>query len=715
MTLKENTSMEAFLDDYGKIIVYVSHRFYNGKCDQFTLIEQGVFSSTCQIREVVSKENYTQYTLIGPADLVMGKEYWVLEDHGHRAVLQARHIVQTTRFDEEYAYEGMDLGASCSQNGTLFVLWAPTAIDVKVEIQRQDQVFCVPMKKTEKGTFRVFVEGDFDGGAYVYLVKVNGEVHQTVDPYAISSLANGRRSGLVNLQRISTLTHRECLKPLTSFTDATIYEISVRDFTHAKTSGTSTHGKFLSLCQEKTTFQNVETSLDYLKSLGISHIQLMPVADFATVEEEYPDLVYNWGYDPLQYNCPEGSYSSNPNDPRVRVMELQQLVSCMHAKGLRVNMDVVYNHHYDIRLSAFDACVPYYYFRVGSEGYLSNGSFCGNDTDSTKRMMRKYMVDSILNWIKIYDVDGFRFDLMGIHDIDTMNLIVQQGRNAKPDLMVYGEGWNLPTALDEGLKACQSNNVKMPQVSHFNDVFRDVVKGKTSEYDVRAKGYLTGNLYQAYEMRSCLIAHSSAHKDCYKIYQQPYQSINYVECHDNATGWDKLKDCCKEEIREIRIKRQKMMIAAIFVSQGIPFLQSGQEFCRTKYGIHNSYNKPDNINEINWERRNSLMDVVEFTKDCIRLRSLIPAFRFSTTLEIEQHVQFEVRESNVLLYELVDVQAYGGYETIRVYFNPSDQVEYIDLKEYYDQLFNEAGLLCPTIPVQNLAVNPYTIVVVAKK
>lgn len=711
--MKENTSMEAFLDDYGKIIVTLSQRFYNGTSDHFYFEEPEKGLIECQIRELESHESYTRYTLIGPAEIVLGSEAEIVEAHGHRCRLQYRLIVQTERFDRDYAYDGTDLGAACEADRTVFALWAPTASQVQIDLRKKDRRELLLMKRTERGVWRAAAEGDWDGGSYVYQVKVNGEIHESPDPYAISSTANGRRSGLVNLSRLTVDSNRQALKPFRSYTDAIIYELSVRDFTMDPCSGTSTHGKYLSLCERGAVCGGKPTGLDYLASLGVTHVQLLPVFDFATVDEEHPELIYNWGYDPLQYSCPEGSYALDPNDPVARVREFKQLISVLHQQGLRVNMDVVYNHHYDIQLSAFGQCVPYYYYRMTPNGFLSNGSFCGNDTDSKRVMMRKFIIDSVLSWIQIYDIDGFRFDLMGILDVETMNQIVKRGQQVKPDLMIYGEGWNLPTALAEEEKACQGNNAKMPKVAHFNDYFREVAKGKTSEYEVQAKGYLTGNLYQAYDMRSCLCGNTQG-GELYKIYQEPAQSINYVECHDNATSWDKMKDCCKDEVREIRVKRQKLMIGAILVSQGVPFIQSGQEFCRTKYGIHNTYNKPDNINQIDWQRKNRHLELVEYLKDAIRLRKLIPAFRLARSEEIAQHVSFEVLDGGLLLYQLNDASMYGGYQTIKVFFNPSDTIHYVDLKDDYRQIFNEAGLLTQPLGVQNLAVNPVTMVIVVK-
>ena len=290
--MKENTSMEAFLDDYGKIVVYLSQRFYNGKSDRFYLERPQGEATACQIRELESHESYTRYTLTGPAEVQIGEALEIVEEHGHRAVLQYRRIVQTTRFDEDYAYAG-ELGAFCEENQTRFALWAPTACEVQLDLRLADKQVLAAMTRGEKGVWRFTADGDWDGGTYLYQVKVNGELHQSPDPYALSSTANGRRSGLVNWKRMAQMP-KSALPPFTRYTDAVIYELSVRDFTHWAQCGTRTHGQYRSLCEVGTTLQGKPTGLDYLASLGVTHVQLMPVADFATVDEEHPELFYNW-------------------------------------------------------------------------------------------------------------------------------------------------------------------------------------------------------------------------------------------------------------------------------------------------------------------------------------------------------------------------------------------------------------------------------------
>jgi pullulanase len=356
--------------------------------------------------------------------------------------------------------------------------------------------------------------------------------------------------------------------------------------------------------------------------------------------------------------------------------------------------------------------VPYYYFRRSATGALSNGSFCNNDIDSNRLMVRKFILDSCKCWMEAYDIDGFRFDLMGVLDVVTMNEVVAQSRSIKPDAMIYGEGWNMPTLLDESLKANMGNQVRMPAIGHFNDFFRENVKGKTSPNEITARGYCSGDTNFLPAMFSAMIG-NCLNDDKVKLFQEPHQSINYVECHDNSTSWDKLKECCREDQREVRIRKQKLMIATILVSQGIPFLHSGQEFCRTKSGNHNSYRSNDPLNQLDWLRRERYDEVVRYTRDLIQVRKDIPAFRMSSSEDIEKHVMFSSLDNKVLIYHLHHLTD-QKYSSLFVYVNPTSQVYYQNFPDYVDLLANEAGMI-KDYAVQNVAINPYTMVIVGTK
>ena len=432
--------MEAFLDDFGHVQVIVSKNYYNGAVSGFYLTaDDGTFSD-CVIRGVEEHEREMRYELTIPAVFRFGQLYTLHESHGSEVPLKIRHIVRKPEFDRQFTYHGDDLGAIYTKDYTTFALWAPTAIHVYLRlIDSQKRTVMYPMNRGEKGVFRTRVNGNLRHYLYVYLVERDGILVETIDPYALSSDANGKHSAVVDTSEIEAIPDEGVSSVMNSAADAIIYECSVRDMTSSKDTGTSTHGKFISLSEGGTSWKGKPTGLEYLSDLGITHVQLQPVMDFMTIDENHAERGYNWGYDPQQFFAMEGSYSTHPNDPYSRVLEFKKMVAAIHARGMRVTLDVVFNHMYDVAKSCFDWIVPYYYFRYTDSGWMSNGSYCGNDLDSTRPMMRKLYLDVIRTYMKLYNIDGFRFDLMGILDVDTMNEIYRLARTIKPDVLIYGE------------------------------------------------------------------------------------------------------------------------------------------------------------------------------------------------------------------------------------------------------------------------------------
>lgn len=385
------------------------------------------------------------------------------------------------------------------------------------------------------------------------------------------------------------------------------------------------------------------------------------------------------------------------------------MVEAFHKQGIRVNMDVVYNHMYDMEASSFEKVVPYYFFRRSQSGQLSNGSFCGNDVDSNRLMARKFIKDSVKHWMTHYDVDGFRFDLMGVLDVDTMNEVEALCRSIKAETMVYGEGWNMPTSLPEHLKANRYNQHLMPNIGHFNDFFREHVKGRTSHEEINVKGYCLGDTNYIEAMKASMLGTAVANRT--RLFDRPDKSINYIECHDNHTVWDKLKESNKEDNRDVRIKRQKLLLSVTLLAQGIPFIHSGQEFCRTKNGLHNTYRSPDNINQLDWTRKERYLDVFNYTKDMIQLRKMLPILRLNDPEKIEQRVSF--REWDGMLVINYRCERSKPYEEIWIYINPTNQIYYESFPTFVKVIANEAGLI-DGVMVQNATINPYTLVVFAK-
>ena len=661
-------SIAAYCDDFQTITVDVSRNFYQGDAGKFYLQHEDGKIEECRFRQIQNKQNLVRYTLETFNKIEVGKDLRIVSEKGYQAALQYRLITQKDEFDQQYSYDGDDLGAQIKDGKTTFKVWAPTAVRVMLDVEFEGKQCVVMMQREDRGVFSCTIDQNLDGALYQYLVHVNGQVHAAIDPYGKTSNANGKRSAVLDTEVLKS-RKTELTSVIKNYTDAIIYEASVRDMTIASSTGTKQHGTFMAMVEEGTVCDGEKTGFDYLCDLGFTHIQLLPVMDFMTVDETHRERHYNWGYDPAQYMCLEGSYSSNANDPAARAHEFMTMVNKFHSQNIAVNLDVVFNHHYDVGLSCFDRIVPYYYFRVNENGTKSNGSYCGNDFESKRAMFRKYIVDTCAYYVDVYGINGFRFDLMGILDVDTMNLLDKTLRKDHPEIMLYGEGWNMPTALKNEEKAMIDNQKMMPNIGFFNDFFRDHLKGSTSEYEVASRGFVTGDGMMIEAAKFSLAA--TAHPDLFVKFSAPTQSINYVECHDNATVWDKMKICCANEVREIRVKRQKMMNAVVLLAQGVPFLHAGQEFCRTKNGYHNTYNMPDRINCMDWLRKNRHLELVKHIKDVIALRKACEGFRYSTALELKEHVSFEKLGNEVLMYIIKNTTYNGVPSTMRVIINSS--------------------------------------------
>lgn len=566
-------------------------------------------------------------------------------------------FVRSNDFDNYFSYDG-ELGALYEKEGTLLRVWTPTAKSVEVWIYADDS-FKGPSTKIEmvqkpKGIFEAYLPGDQHGTIYVYkILFLNNRESISVDPYARATTVNGMKSVIADLNRTNPDGWGERLPAFGLPEEAIIYELHIRDFSISETSGIVNKGKFLGLTEKNT--QNAsgrKTGLDYLIDLGITHIQILPMFDYATVDEaNLTEPQYNWGYDPLNYNVPEGSYSTDPFDPFNRIFELKQMIRTLHDNGLRVIMDVVYNHVYDPKDQALERTVPGYFYRYNADGSLANGTGVGNDTASERHMMRKYIIDSVKYWAKEYHLDGFRFDLMGIHDSVTMNAIREALDKIDPSIIIIGEGWEMSTPLPEDLKASQKNAQAMPRIAHFNDSIRVALKG--SDFgDEKDRGFISGKNY----LEDLLLRNikGAMHLSSHSSYVDPEQVIQYVEAHDNLTLYDKLLRSNPDDSEEVRIKRHTLATSIVLLSQGVPFIHGGQEFLRTKAGVANSYQSPDEINQFEWERVTTFQESVAYVKGLIALRKSEYLFRLHTIEEIEAHFTILSENFNIVAFSLTN-------------------------------------------------------------
>ncbi|MDR0324775.1 MAG: type I pullulanase [Oscillospiraceae bacterium] len=572
-------------------------------------------------------------------------------------------------FEQMYTYDGA-LGALYGKDKTTFRLWAPTAIEARVNLypagNGSDPSETLEMKRLEKGVWEAEKAGDLKNTYYTYTVNVNGAENEAVDPYAKAAGVNGLRGMVVDLEATNPSGWEEDkAPPFLHPTDAVLYELHVRDFSIAKNSGMANKGKYLAFTETGTkNDEGLATGIDHLAEMGVTHVHLLPVFDFRTVDESKLNVPqFNWGYDPENYNIPEGSYSTDPYDGNVRITEFKQMVQSLHSNGIRVVMDVVYNHTSRSSDSNLNLLVPNYYYRMNDAGGFANGSACGNETASERSMVRKFIIDSVVYWATEYNIDGFRFDLMALHDIETMNAVRAALDEIDPSILLYGEGWHAGgTPLPEELQANKANTGLLDErIAAFSDDIRDGIKGHV--FQEENPGFINGNHNEWRENVKFGITGSVFHpqvdysklRDGYASApwaKAPSQTITYASAHDNLTLWDKFK-ASRPDLREDEwLRMNKLSALLVFTSQGIPFFQAGEEFARTKYGEHNSYESPDAINQLDWKRKSNYNDLVEYYKGLIELRKARPSFRLQTADEIAAAISFLPTEQQVLAYTL---------------------------------------------------------------
>lgn len=592
---------------------------------------------------------------------------------------------QTDNFLKYPVYNGNDLGLSYSPKETVLRIWSPVAKAAQVLLYKdataETPLQTISMQAGKNGTWVAKLPGNQEGKFYTLRVLIDNKWSDEVtDPYAKAVGVNGKRGMVLNMQRTDPQGWKIDRSPVfNNATDAVIYELHVRDASIAASSGISHKGKFLGLT-EKGTVNNrgLATGLDHLKELGVTHVHLLPCFDFNSVDEAMPaQAKYNWGYDPLNYNVPEGSYSSNALDGTSRIREFKQLVQAFHQNGLRVVMDVVYNHTALTEKANFNQLVPGYYFRQAQNGTFSNASGCGNETASDREMMRKFILESVLYWVQEYHVDGFRFDLMGIHDIQTMNSIAAALRKIKPDILLYGEGWTSGASpLPDSARAIKSNAAKLNGIAVFSDDIRDGIKG--SVFDGADRGFASGKKGMEESIKFGVVAscyHPQLDYSKVNYSKAPYalspaSTVTYCECHDNNALWDKLAISARDIPESSRREMHQLALSIVLTSQGISFLHAGTEFLRSKKGVENSFESPDSINAIDWNLKTANKDVFDYVKFLVAMRRAHPAFRMSTAGQIAKHIRFmEKMPEGTIGYTINGAAVKDKWKKIFVCFN----------------------------------------------
>lgn len=602
---------------------------------------------------------------------------------------------------DKSAYSGNDLGASYSKKATTFKVWSPNAASVRVNIFEHGSdnegdagsimSRAMSLDKTT-GVWSVTINGDLLNKYYTYSVTHGKTTKETADVYAKACGVNGQRSMVVDLSTTNPDGWENDKHVLVqNQTDASVWEISVADFSSSESSGVSeaNRGKYLAFTEEGTTVNGVQgassTCVDYLKKLGVKYVQIMPFYDFGSVDESKNIMdQYNWGYDPVNYNCPEGSYSTNPKKGEVRIKECKQMIQALHNAGIGVIMDVVYNHTYTSD-SWLQRTVPNYYYRMNNDGTFSNGSGCSNDTASEHLMFRKYMIDSVTYWASEYHIDGFRFDLMGLHDVTTMNSIRTALDNLYADgsgsqILMYGEAWDMATNCDEGTVLASQKNLKQlsDRIGAFDDTIRDAIKGSTGGTD--------GAFVQEGSRRANLKTGIAGQSDTTTGWANvPSQCVTYASCHDNICLYDKLvgsvygADGKYRKRYEDLVAMNKLSAAIVITSQGIPFSLGGEEFCRSKDGDENSYASSRKENMLDWENVDLYSDVIEYYRGLYKIRDAFAAFSDSTVATANSLTYLSDVPKGVMGYTINNTES-GKWSQMCVIFNGSDSAQNVTAK-----------------------------------
>ncbi|MDE5848763.1 MAG: type I pullulanase [Muribaculaceae bacterium] len=614
------------------------------------------------------------------------------------APIQAR-----STYDQQFAdyptYNGEDLELTVDASGTHFRLWSPKAQEVMLNLYNTglngEPYQTLPMTfHPENGTWTASLPGQLYGKFYTFKVKHDGKwLNETPGVWAKAVGANGRRAAIIDFAKTDPEGWTADKGPkVDNFSDVIVYEMHHRDYSMSPTSGIANKGKFLALTEPGTVSPEGEkTGIDHLKELGVTHVHILPSYDYNSVDEtNLQQNTYNWGYDPQNYNAPEGSYSTNPSDPSARVREMKEMIKALHDAGIGVIMDVVYNHTAENDGSNFELTAPGYYHRHWDDGRYSDASGCGNETASDLQQMRDYIINSVKYWADEYHIDGFRFDLMAIHDTETMNQVAAELKKINPSIFVYGEGW---TAGDSPLpaeqRALKENVGKMTDIAVFSDDSRDAVKGHYSNAEDR--GFATGKPGNEETVKIGIVAatahpqidYSKGNNSKFPYASSPEMIVNYVSCHDDLTLTDKLRKSMPDATDEERMAAAKLAQTIVFTSQGTPFMFAGEEIFRDKQGVHNSYKSPDSINAIDWTLKTKNRDQMDYYKGLIALRKEHPAFRMTSAEQIAKHLEFDKIDSektpNLISYTLKDNANGDSWKDIKVIFNGSDEARTVKL------------------------------------
>lgn len=659
-------------------------------------------------------------------------------------LLNPTAVAAQSRFDEQFVsyptYSGNDLELLVDNSGTHFRLWSPKAQEARVNLYDNGHTgspYQTLSMKADRanGTWTASVPEKLYGKFYTFQIMADGKwKDETPGVWAKAVGVNGKRAAIIDLAKTDPEGWATDKGPaVKNFSDVIVYEMHHRDMSMHPSSGIANKGKFLALTEEGTVSPLGEkTGIDHLKELGITHVHILPSYDYNSVDEmNLQNNTYNWGYDPQNYNAPEGSYSTNPSDPETRIREMKEMVKALHDAGIGVIMDVVYNHTAENDGSNFELTAPGYYHRHWDDGKYSDASGCGNETASDRQQMRDYIINSTKYWADEYHIDGFRFDLMAIHDTETMNEVAAELKKINPDIFVYGEGWTAgdsPLAVDR--RALKENVSKMKDIAVFSDDLRDAVKGHYSNAEDR--GFATGKPGNEETVKIGIVAatphpqvdYKKGNNSKFPYAESPEMIVNYVSCHDDLSLTDKLHKSMAGEPEKNMLEAAKLAQTIVFTSQGTPFMFAGEEIFRDKKGVHNSYKSPDSINAIDWNNKTKYHDQFEYYKGLTALRKAHPAFRMTSADDIARHLVFDKIDSaktpNLISYSLRDHANGDSWNEIKLVFNGASEPQTVNIKKGDWKIVAKDGKISPaeelgTTKGGKITLAPYSALILARE
>ena len=619
-------------------------------------------------------------------DYELGKTYRLLIDSFNSTTIDLSQVVDFADFDERFAYQGDDLGAIYKKDATTFAVWAPLSEFVSLKlISPNGEEKILQMLREDRGVYRLKVPGYLLNYKYQYIVNNNGVIATTNDPYAKGTSFNSEYSVVIDYDELLKTPKVAPKSKFNNYVDALIYETHIRDINEGNNNNVKNKGKFLGFVEEgRKTTGGHPAGLDYLKYLGVTHVQLQPILDFNSLDDSDTKKWYNWGYDPISFFAIEGSFSLHPENAFSRLKEFREMVDALHKNDIRVVVDVVYNHVFEYENSTFEKLVPHYYFRKRRNGMLSNASGCGNDFASERAMARKTIVDSVSYLFSHFDIDGLRFDLMGLLDIETVKATYAVAKSYKKDLIFYGEGWNMGEELPANIRANKNNYKDLLEFGFFNDTYRDIVKGPSSPYNLQEKGYICGNT--SYQFGLDYAFHAGVLKLSYEpMFETANQSINYLECHDNNTLFDKLLVSNAKEEEKTLLDRVTLANSILLLSFGVPFVHMGQEIGLSKDGLDNTY-KTLGVNNMDYHLVDERFDMVNRFRLMNILRRKLKYLRLFNRDDIKDLFEISHWDNGVYVLVAKNKNIFNNEKEFVIMFNPTDKAVSFVLDDYYTVL-----------------------------